>query len=257
MKDKIFKKFKDNYQMIISVGTVSLTIVYATICYFVYIYNRGQVDAFHIDPHLIKINYIEYIYALIFVLPFLLYFFLTSNWIYHNFKSQKDILKKLPVIIIIVICTFLPFYISFNYLIPNQHDFIYVLKGSIFLYVAFILLFIVLLYCSGNFISDLKKFAFSSGIIAIIFVLSLIFCIFNGCIYYDGFNSIKEKDFYITTNINKINYIMVYCNGDQYILCPYELKNDVLIIDTTTHKVVGVESIETKTIDSKSVELKS
>ena len=257
MKDKIFKKFKDNYQMIISVGTVSLTIVYATICYFVYIYNRGQVDAFHVDPHLIKINYIEYIYALIFVLPFLPYFLLTSNWIYHNFKSQKDILKKLPIIIIIVICTFLPFYISFNYLIPNQHDFIYVLKGSIFLYVAFILLFIVLLYCSGNFISDLKKFAFSSGIIAIIFVLSLIFCIFNGCIYYDGFNSIKEKDFYITTNINKINYIMVYCNGDQYILCPYELKNDVLIIETTTHKVVGVESIETKTIDSKSVELKS
>lgn len=50
---------------------------------------------------------------------------------------------------------------------------------------------------------------------------------------------------------------MVYCNGDQYILCPYELKNDVLIINTTTHKVVGVESIETKTIDSKSVELKS
>ena len=50
---------------------------------------------------------------------------------------------------------------------------------------------------------------------------------------------------------------MVYCNGDQYILCPYELKNDVLIIDTNTHKVVGVESIETKTIDSKSVELKS
>ena len=65
MKDKIFKLFKDNYQMIISVGTVSLTIVYATICYFVYIYNRGQVDALHIDPHLIKINYIEYIYALI------------------------------------------------------------------------------------------------------------------------------------------------------------------------------------------------
>ena len=54
MKDKIFKLFKDNYQMIISVGTVSLTIVYATICYFVYIYNRGQVDALHIDPHLIK-----------------------------------------------------------------------------------------------------------------------------------------------------------------------------------------------------------
>ena len=103
-------------------------------------------------------------------------------------------------------------------MIPNQHDFIYVLKGSIFLYVAFILLFIVLLYCSGNFISDLKKLAFFSGIIA------LIFSIFNGCIYYDGFNSIKEKDFYITTSINKINYIMVYCNGDHYILCPYDLK---------------------------------
>lgn len=256
MKDKIFKIFKDNYQMIISVGTVSLTIVYATICYFIYIYNRGQVDAFHIDPHLIKINYIEYIYVLIFVLLFLIYFFLTSNWIYQNFKLQKNILNKLPVIIIIIICTFLPFYISFNFLIPNQND-LYVLKGSIFLYVAFILLFIVLLYCNGNFISDLKKLAFSSGIIAIIFVLALIFSIFNGCIYYDGFNSIKEKDFYTTTNINKINYIMVYCNGDQYILCPYELKNDVLIIDTTTHKVVGVENIDTKTIDSKSVEIKS
>lgn len=133
MKDKIFKKFKDNYQMIISVGTVSLTIVYATICYFVYIYNRGQVDALHIDPHLIKINYIEYIYALIFVLPFLLYFLLTSNWIYHNFKLQKDILKKLPIIIIIVICTFLPFYISFNYLIPNQHDYICIKRIYIFI----------------------------------------------------------------------------------------------------------------------------
>lgn len=143
------------------------------------------------------------------------------------------------------------------YLIPIQHDFIYVLKASIFLYVAFILLFIVLLYCSGNFISNLKKLAFSSGIIAIIIVLALIFSTFNGCIYSDGFNSIKGKDFYTTTRIKKIDYVIVYCNGDQYILCPYKLRNDVLTVDTNTHKVVNIESIETRTIHSKSVELES
>lgn len=80
-------------------------------------------------------------------------------------------------------------------------------------------------------------------------------------IYDDGFNSYQKKNvFVMTTNdhdkIATYNYAIVYCNGTQYILCPYKLNNNILTIDTSTHKVVNVESIDTKTIHPSSVELK-
>lgn len=66
--DRLFKTIKENYQMVITIVTATLTILYAYICYCVYIYNLGCSRALNIDMHLMKINYIEYIYLLCLVL---------------------------------------------------------------------------------------------------------------------------------------------------------------------------------------------
>lgn len=92
--DRLFKTIKENYQMVITIVTATLTILYAYICYCVYIYNLGCSHALNIDMHLMKINYIEYIYLLCFVLPYLIFFLLTTNWMYYNFNSKSNLIIK-------------------------------------------------------------------------------------------------------------------------------------------------------------------
>lgn len=66
--DRLFKTIKENYQMFITIGTAILTILYGFICCCIYIYNKGYFAAINMDPNLMKVNYIEYIYYLIFTL---------------------------------------------------------------------------------------------------------------------------------------------------------------------------------------------
>ena len=60
--DKLCKTIKENYQMVITIGTAVLTILYGFICCCIYIYNKGYFAAINMDPSLMKVNYIEYIY---------------------------------------------------------------------------------------------------------------------------------------------------------------------------------------------------
>ena len=66
--DRLFKTIKENYQMVITIGTAVLTILYGFICCCIYIYNKGYFAAINMDPSVMKVNYIEYIYYLIFTL---------------------------------------------------------------------------------------------------------------------------------------------------------------------------------------------
>lgn len=88
----------------------------------------------------------------------------------------------------------------------------------------------------------------------LLIAIILFFPCITSTVYDQGYNSFKAKPLYTTTITN--DYVVMYCNGDHYILCPYELKSNILTINTTIHKVVSVESINTKTIHPSSVELK-
>ena len=254
--DRLFKTIKENYQMVITIVTATLTILYAYICYCVYIYNLGCSRALNIDMHLMKINYIEYIYLLCLVLPYLIFFFLITNWMYHNFNSKSNLIIKSISFLLIFFSTFLIFIYSFKLLIQHEID----LKLILFLLLIYstIEFFLLFAFYNSNHIkiNTLKKLQSK------IFALSIVLLpMIPSMIYDDGFNSYQKKNvFVITSNdhdkIATYNYAIVYCNGTQYILCPYELNNNILTIDTSTHKVVNVESIDTKTIHPSSVELK-
>lgn len=54
--DRLFKTIKENYQMVITIGTAVLTILYGFICCCIYIYNKGYFAAINMDPSLMKVN---------------------------------------------------------------------------------------------------------------------------------------------------------------------------------------------------------
>ena len=247
--DRLFNTFKENYQMVITIGTAVLTILYGFICCCIYIYNKGYFTAINMEPNLMKVNYIEYIYYLIFTLFYFIFFYFTADWYYSIFSNNDNFLKKLIGSFFILFITLLIFIYSFDCLIHHKLELKRLISQSTFIYISieFILLFII--YTNRK--KPFKKQTLEYLLIAIILVSPCI----TSTVYDQGYDSFKNKSLFTTTLAN--DYVVMYCNGDQYILCPYELKNNILIIDTNKHKVVSVENINTKTIHPDSVELKS
>lgn len=248
--DRLFKTIKENYQMVITIGTAILTILYGFICCCTYIYNKGYFAAINMDPSLMKVNYIEYIYYLIFTLFYFIFFYFTACWYYSTFSNNNNnnFLNKLIGSFFILFITSLIFIYSFDCLIHHKLELKRLVSYSAFIYISieFILLFII--YTNRK--KPFKMQTLEYLLIAII----LVFPCITSTVYDQGYNSFKAKPLYTATIKN--DYVVMYCNGDHYILCPYELNNDILTIDTSTHKVVNVENTDTKTIHPSSVELK-
>ncbi len=246
--DKLCKTIKENYQMVITIGTAVLTILYGFICCCIYIYNKGYFAAINMDPSLMKVNYIEYIYYLIFTLFHFIFFYFTACWYYSIFSGNNNFLNKFISSFFILFITLLIFIYSFDCLIHHKLELKPLILHSAFIYVSieFILLFII--YTNRKKPFNMRTLGYL--LIAII----LIFPCITSTVYDQGYNSFKTKPLYTTTITN--DYLVIYCNGDKYILCPYKLNNNILTIDTSTHKVVNVESVDTKTIHPSSVELK-
>ena len=73
-------------------------------------------------------------------------------------------------------------------------------------------------------------------------------------IYDRGYNKFTNYNAVYTTMDNE--YVVVYCNGDQYILSPFEINGKNIIVDNNIHKVVNVSNTTTEIIDVKSIRLK-
>lgn len=244
MLDNFLKLIKENFQTVITIATFSLTGLYGIICFLIYIYTRGYSDALNIQSQFIHINYIEYIYIVAFLSIYFFYFIFVAIDIKKILKYPIAFKEKLFILIRYFLFSFLLFRLNISLL---NHESVYLLK---YLFIYFALLSVIIIF-SPKYDKNNKTISnIIDSILAFIIVLPLMV---TG-IYDRGYNKFTNYNAVYITIDNE--YVVVYCNGDQYILSPFEINGKNIIVDNNIHKVVNVSNTTTKIIDVKSIRLK-
>lgn len=259
MATKIWRFVKENVAAIIAVATAILTVVYAALRLYMYVYWNGYFTRLNIDVSIMDLNFDESIFAVIFTAIIFVVILIFMGWVLQiindirkktNEQQLKGIRKFinnikgcckgiiLSLIILSIINVPLSFFLEALVGINATMSSLIELVIPLYIFEMLFLCVHMIITKQNEKKNETKEKDITIKIIATLaYVLIILVISFSS-----GSQAINRKS--IVQLVEDDEYMISYCDGERYVLHKVEYENGEIIIYRNQQKIVGVEDCE-------------
>lgn len=259
MVEKVWKMIKDNFSVILAIGTTLFTIVYAGMTLLIYVYWSGYFNGLNIDTNTVNINFDGHIFQVIFysiILLFLFYLMSMMDGAFRNmraafWKEEKKWFKRLWVHIKVGIVNFfvsvifllianLPLVLVICVFQQKELSFFNIYGLFCVLYITEMLIFLFEKMDKKE--SANKKKTIEQRVGGIILYISVSLSFILAITYCIGSQSVKAETKLCLVENEK--YAITYSDGEHYVLHKVKIEENKAVIYRNEQKIISIEDCE-------------
>lgn len=259
MVRKAWKMIKDNFSVILAIGTTLFTIVYAGMKLLIYVYWSGYFNELNIDTNTVSINYDGHIFQVIFysvILLFVVYLMTMMDRSFCNMKAafwkeEKEWFKRLGVNIKVGIVNFivsiifllianLPLVLVICVFRQKELSFFNICGLLCVLYITEMLIYLLEKLDKKE--SVTKKKTIEQRVGGIILYISIFLSFVLAITYCIGSQSVSaEKKLRLVENEE---YAITYSDGEHYVLHRVKIEENKAVLYRNEQKIISIEDCE-------------